>query len=524
MKRKRSRNVSRASASGREDMETYDDIIIGAGMGGLSAANFLAKYRRKVLVLEKHQIPGGLVTSFRRGGVQFSLGIESLFELNEGQSIPQFLEFFGTGVGTEPNRRDLCCFVEGKRYVFRHGHLREDFMAAFPKDQEDVRRILDLNETIAREMFSGTGAPRPPYEMSPLEMLKFGLDNMRKKPHFMRYGMKDACDVLEKQVRNPVLRSVIYSKGIFPMVYMAHVYRWSVLGKDSWPAGGMQAIPDAASASLKQNGGVLELKSEVSEILVEQGKAVGVRTKDGREYRAGCIISNVSPQFTYDLLPDSLPQKKAMLNKLEGKAIFPGVCALFLSVNKDYDFGNIGVFSFVNPTSYRDDHLRYTPQDCPIELVIYPEREEDRGRAAVALIPLPYSYQDTWQTGKDRTRGEAYAKLKEEVTEVVLSRLDAQMGKGFRDSVLYADLSTPLTFERYTHSKEGSFMGWAIDAKNYGKFMKQKTEVEGLHLVGQWVFPGFGVAGVMASGYYLAKDLLKKDGIDLEKEFKAYFS
>ena len=44
------------------------------------------------------------------------------------------------------------------------------------------------------------------------------------------------------------------------------------------------------------------------------------------------------------------------------------------------------------------------------------------------------------------------------------------------------------------------------------KKMKQQTSVDGLHLVGQWVFPGFGVAGVMASGYYLAKNLLKQDG------------
>jgi phytoene dehydrogenase-like protein len=66
-------------------------------------------------------------------------------------------------------------------------------------------------------------------------------------------------------------------------------------------------------------------------------------------------------------------------------------------------------------------------------------------------------------------------------------------------------------------------MGWAIDAKNYGKFMKQKTEVPNLYLVGQWVFPGFGVAGVMASGYYLAKDLLNLDGIDLKRDYISYF-
>ena len=66
-------------------------------------------------------------------------------------------------------------------------------------------------------------------------------------------------------------------------------------------------------------------------------------------------------------------------------------------------------------------------------------------------------------------------------------------------------------------------MGYAIDKKNYGKFLKQKTSINGLYLVGQYVFPGFGVAGVMASGYYLAKDLLKEENINLEHDFKEFF-
>lgn len=58
----------------------------------------------------------------------------------------------------------------------------------------------------------------------------------------------------------------------------------------------------------------------------------------------------------------------------------------------------------------------------------------------------------------------------------------------------------------------------------YGKYLKQRTDIKDLYLVGQWVFPGFGVAGVMASGYYLAKEILKSKGIDLKKDFTEYFT
>lgn len=82
--------------------------------------------------------------------------------------------------------------------------------------------------------------------------------------------------------------------------------------------------------------------------------------------------------------------------------------------------------------------------------------------------------------------------------------------------------ATPLTFERYTYNEKGSFLGWKMDRAHYGKFVPQTTPIENLYLVGHWVFPGFGVPGVMASGYYLAKKILEKDNIDLEDKMKSY--
>jgi len=493
-------------------------------MGGLSAGNFLAKYNKKVLILEKHRIPGGLVTSFKRKGVQFDLGIESLYELKEGQTIPQFTKFWGTTINTQKNTGDIGCFIDGEKYNFRHDHLKDDFIDAFPDSENDVNLIFNINESMFAEMHSGTEAPKPPYEMNLAELIKFGINNFRKKPTFMKYGMKNAVEVLDKLTQNQVLKSAIYSKGIFPMVYMAYAYRWSVIGKDYYPKNGMQAIPDASVQSFEANGGIIKLNTEVTEILIENGKAIGVRTKDGDCYYACNIISNASPHFTCGLLPDCLPTKNKIEEKLKGKEIFPRICALFMSVNNNYDFGNTSYFSFLSSTNYKDNYKNFTPENCPIEMVVYPQKPSDVNRAVVALMPIPYEYHNYWETGIKRKRSEDYYKLKDEVANTILARLDSLLGNGFKANLELAELSTPITFERYTCSKNGSFMGWAIDAKNYGKFIKQKTDVPNLYLVGQWVFPGFGVAGVMASGYYLAKDLLKLDGIDLEKDFKKYFA
>lgn len=505
-------------------MGEYDFIIIGAGMGGLSVANFLAKYNKKVLVLEKHNIPGGLVTSFTRKDVHFDLGIHGLYDLKENQAIPQFLEYWGAPqIETVPFMGDMNCYVNGKKHVFRHGSIKEDFKREFHENEAEVEKLFKIIETINTEMFSGTEAPEPPYDMNLFELIRFGIKAKKQKPMFMKYGNKDAKKVLDKVTDSEELKSTIYSYCPYPMVFMAFAYQWSVFSNNEYPKAGMQAIPDAAVVSLKQMGGILKLNTEVTEILVNDGHAYGVRTKDGHEYH-GKVISNASPQYTYNWIKEEEKCVKKMQQVIAGKKIFPSICALFMSLDDSYDFGKVECISIAGSKDYQKQPEEYTEETAPIVIYIYPKKNGDKYRPLIALVPLTYSYEEHWKTGEEKVRGEAYRSLKKRVEDTILNRMGNHLGDDFMKAVVHHELSTPMTYERYTYSQNGSFMGWAVEEKEYGRFMKQRTNIKDLYLVGQWVFPGFGVAGVMASGYYLAKEILKDEGIDLKKEFTEYFS
>lgn len=505
-------------------METYDFIIIGAGMGGLSAANFLAKYHKKVLVLEKHHTPGGLVTSFAKNDVHFDLGLHGLYELKPDQTIPQFMQFWGAPrIETVPCRGDMECYIDGKRHVFRHGRVQEDFKSAFPRNEADVEKLFHTMNTINTEMFSGKEAPEPPYDMNLLQLIRFGIRSSRQKPVFMKHGTKDAKNILDQFTASDELKAAIYSYCPYPMVFMAFAYQWGVFGNNEYPKAGMQAIPNAAVTSLKQMGGVLKLNTEVTEILVHNGRASGVRTKSGLEYH-GRVISNASPQYTYSWIKTEDKLVRKMGRSIAGKRIFPSVCALFMSVDDSYDFGSVECISITGSKDYRKQPEQYTEATAPIVINLYPKRDGDRYRPLVALIPLPYGYEDCWKVEAGKVRGEAYISLKKRVEETILSRITEHLGEAFKEALAYHELSTPITYERYTYSQHGSFMGWSVEAQEYGKYIKQRTAMEDLYLVGQWVFPGFGVAGVMASGYYLAKELLRAEGIDLKQEFTEYVS
>jgi phytoene dehydrogenase-like protein len=262
----------------------------------------------------------------------------------------------------------------------------------------------------------------------------------------------------------------------------------------------------------------------VTEILMKDNQAYGVRTKDGTEYH-GVVISNASPQFTYEWIKDSVAVKENMKKAISKRKIFEPVAALFMSLDESkYDLENFEGISILTKNDYRMRTEEYTPETAPIVINIYPRRVGDKFRSLIASIPISYGYCNDWETKADGHRGEKYRELKKRVEGILLDRIGKHMGNDFIEAVSYHELSTPVTYERYTYSKNGSFMGWSIEQSEYGKYLKQRTDIKDLYLVGQWVFPGFGVAGVMASGYYLAKEILKSEGIDLKKDFTEYFA
>lgn len=502
-------------------MKKYDYIIIGAGMGGLSTANFLAKYNKKVLVLEKHDKPGGCVTSFKRKNAQFDCGLEGLYELNKNETIPQFFAFWGKEIESQKCNDKISCFVDDKVYSFDGEQLEKDFIKHFPNKAEKVKKLFNINNTIFKEMYSGSEAPKPPYDMSLIELIKFGINNMKNKPMFMKYGMKNASNFFNKQIDDDILSTIIFSKAGYEMVYMGYAYRWAVLGKTYYPVGGMQAIPNLAVESMKEKGVELKLKTEVGKIIINNNKAVGVQTIDGLEYYSDNIISNVSPEFTLKMIPNEAKGKLVLKDKTKDREIFPSTAIIFATMNNKYNFNNSNYISIIDSKAYKNMG-NYTKENCPILLQVSPMQINKDYKAITIMLPLKYEYENYWKTNQ-KERGKEYKEFKEDVKNTILNRITEKLGVEFKNNLVDAEISTPLTYERYLHSSKGSFMGYAIDKKNYGKFLKQKTSINGLYLVGQYVFPGFGVAGVMASGYYLAKDLLKEENINLEHDFKEFF-
>ena len=504
-------------------LKTYDYIIVGAGIGGLSAACFLSKYNKKVLVVEKHDKVGGLCTSFRKNETQFDCGIEGLHELEPKETIPQFITFLGGKIESETREENICCYINNKKYIVRSKCLKEDFISQFPDDKDDIEKLFSVFYGIMEQALSGNKAPVPPYDMGIIELLKFGVHNMIKKPLLVKYGLRDFNKVIWKFTSNKEIADIIYSKAAANMLFFGYVYRWWSVGKTYYPIGGMQKIADTLKQIAVDKGCDILVNTAVNEIIIKNNKVCGIRTKNGDVHYADKIISNASPIFTNSMILSEEKLKLKMEKTYKKKDIFQSACILFLTV-KDINSLGGNNYIYIGPCDcVRMPDKSFNPDNTPIIIQVSDKKPTDKFFAITALAPIPYEYCNSWNTFGVKERNKDYYKLKSEVQNILLNRICEKLGDEFKNSITYAELGTPITFERYTNSTKGSFMGFAYNQKNYGKFLKQKTEIPGLYLVGQWTFPGFGIAGVMASGYYLAKELLKEDNIDLEKEYIEYY-
>jgi len=502
----------------------YDVIIIGAGMGGLSAGAFLAREGKTVLILEKHNKPGGYVTSFSRRGYAFDSAIFHLTDMGEDQTISQFIRFWGGKVSSRKIRYKFRYFIGDKEYLIDGRNVEKDLMNYFPEESGAVRKFFSISGRMIDESI-GQGPPKPPYEMNFFEKVSFGITSLFKKRVFLKYYSKQSVKVLKSLFRNKALASIIWAYyPVHSLVFLAPVFGWEMARRDEnyYPEGGMQAIPDATVRALGKNGGKILYNSEVERILVKDRRAIGVRCVDGSEHYSDIVISNAPIHHTLSKLLEKEPGLERLRTEVEKRGVFVSGMFLFLGVDKNYDFGgtNFHIFLEDDTIDIEEEHL--TPQNCPIMLIVPPKPKGQENYSVLLPAILPYEYENCWQTGNTKIRGKQYRQVKEEVKNKIINRVCAKLGEEFRGAIRYSFAATPLTFERYTYNEKGSFMGWKVDKAHYGKFIPQTTPIENLYLVGHWVFPGFGVPGVMASGYYLAKKILEKDKIDLEGKMKSF--
>jgi all-trans-retinol 13,14-reductase len=488
----------------RADGARHDVIVVGAGIGGLTAGALLADRGARVLVIEQHYLPGGFCTSWprivRRGDQRlryvFDAGVHDVSGLGARGPVRHLLERLEIGDRLEWRRMGHEYILPGFRLKVprRAADLVATLADRFPAERTALGAFFAQMEAVYRELYADVdvtgGVPRPPRTVE--EMLGYPVAH----PHAFRWMQVPFGAMLDTCFREPRLKEFLSvltgylsdDPRTLTVGGMAPIFGYYFDG-GYYPVGGSQALADALVGAIRDRGGEVRLRTPARRILVEDGRAVGVESGDGRLDRAGAIVANADAHRTFLELVGRERLPSDFLARIERTEPSTSAFSVFLGLDCVPDIEPITIVA-------GDGQGLAIAVPSLVDPSLAPP-----GHSSVTLITLvPPRTAGEWNRNAP-----GYTELKRRTGNGLIARAELAI-PGLREHVVYRQDGSPATFARYAWTTGGAIYGPAV-----GQWRPPaKSPVEGLVLAGAGVFPGAGVEAVVISGT-LAADALCPD-------------
>ncbi len=493
-----------------------DVLIVGAGIAGLTSAAILSKIGLSVALIESHTQSGGCAGTFKRKGYIFDVGATQVAGLEQDGIHTRIFNFLGID-SPAGKILDPSCIVDlndGRDPIhiwYEHKNWITEREKQFPGSQKFWKLCSLIHQSNWK--FANNAPVIPPRNFWDFSQLVKALTPQNLLASVLlkssMFDLLKLCgsDKNERLIKFLNMQLKLYSQE--DVYHTAALYGCTVLQMSQNPHGlwhldkSMQELSSSLEKSLRKTNADIFFSQKVNALIYDNSnKLWNVNTIKGTKeitYSASHVIYTPPPQGLMQLLVDSPDIYKNYINRLRRLPNPSGALVFYSAINKQ------------NLKSVISNHYQFADDDLG-SLFISLSNEGD-GRAPIGeitLIASIFTKTKEW-IGLDK---DSYILKKkdyfEKISNVIQKKLQISP-----DKWLHRELSTPLSFEKWTNRPNGVVGGLGQSPNVFGLFgLSSRTPFKGLWLSGDSIYPGEGTAGVSQSALMVSRQILASEGIN----------
>lgn len=504
--------------------DKYDVVVIGGALAGMSCAMSLAREGKDVLILERHNLPGGLATSFVRGGVEMEATLHEMMSIGPSEDplfIRRYLEDLGVAINwlRVPEAYRLVSPSDGIDIELHAGRRRngtwvcaDEIDAVWPGTRREVNRLLEL----CRKVYQ-----------SVLYLNEHSLSKVAtllRHPDLTRTAGYSAKEVIDRKFKLPDdVKKVLSAYWIYvgqplsslPFTIYAFLMADYFMGGSYVARGFSHEMSVAMAQRCRELGVQYECCQEVDKILVHNGRVTGVRTARGDQIACDYVASAPYPNVVYGKMIEPQSEVPAEARRYANAMPLSVTCfSVVLQLDappEELNIHDYSVFSSSGP--YSTDRFwkqgrqlgdwDYLTTIC-LNFANPDAVPEGRTSLSITALPLPECF--------DEVTADSYFSDKRRVAGQMIDRVSEFLGVDLREHIIEVEIETPVTIAHYTGSYQGAIYGYQHSMKNSVvarlEDFERDQHIQGLVWCASHQLAGDGMACNINNGKIAAKAIL----------------